>query len=388
MKRYLAFPSHLVDVARKIGRISDSLGFRVYAVGGVVRDIILGRDVWDVDFVVEGDAIRVAEELARSEGVRAHTFERFGTAHLKLGRLKVELARARREVYPEPGAYPLVEPASLEEDLRRRDFTVNAMALSVNPEDFGLLIDPLGGFFDLQKGILRILHPRSFVEDPVRIQRALRFAGRFGFLLSPSTERRLTEAVGLIGKAPRGRVLGELKLALREKRPLAVLELYKHYGVLGEVLGGFVWEDWLMRGIEEVSELHSERFPSERLQYGWLYVVALRPSEGERFFEEIGAPSFSREASFFFKRDFRNVLKRLRFARSRYEVYRTLKSLPLGALLLLGAERSVRGKVFDFLENLRFFKVPRERVEELMKLGYRGKELGEKIEELKRELMG
>ncbi|MDQ7082828.1 MAG: hypothetical protein Q9N34_07680 [Aquificota bacterium] len=135
-----------------MGRTAEASGYRVYLVGGAVRDMILGREVKDVDFVVEGDAVDLAKRVAERFGADLHPFPEFGTAHLKVGNFKLEFATARRETYPRPGSYPKVERASLKEDLIRRDFTINALAVSINPGDFSTLIDFFGGLKDLKEG--------------------------------------------------------------------------------------------------------------------------------------------------------------------------------------------------------------------------------------------
>ncbi|RUM28587.1 MAG: poly-A polymerase, partial [Aquifex sp.] len=171
-RKKVKIPENIEEIAREVGEIAKEKGFKAYIVGGVVRDILLGKEVWDVDFVVEGNAVELAKELAKRHGVNVHPFPEFGTAHLKIGKIKLEFATARRETYSRPGAYPKVEPASLKEDLIRRDFTINAMAISVNSEDYGTLIDYFGGLRDLKDKVIRVLHPVSFIEDPVRILRA------------------------------------------------------------------------------------------------------------------------------------------------------------------------------------------------------------------------
>ncbi|HVY96317.1 MAG TPA: hypothetical protein VHA54_05085 [Solirubrobacterales bacterium] len=160
----------------------------VYLVGGAVRDLLLGRPRGDVDVVVEGDAAALAARL----GADPTAHDRFGTAKVVLDDHEVDVATARREYYPEPGALPVVAPGgSIEEDLGRRDFTVNAMALPLHRE--AELIDPHGGRADLEAGLLRVLHPASFTDDPTRALRAARYAARFGFALEPETERLLRE---------------------------------------------------------------------------------------------------------------------------------------------------------------------------------------------------
>jgi tRNA nucleotidyltransferase (CCA-adding enzyme) len=158
----------------------------VYLVGGAVRDLLLGRPRGDVDVVVEGDAAALAARL----GAEPTAHDRFGTAKVALDGHEVDVATTRRESYPEPGALPLVSPgASIEEDLARRDFTINSLAVPLRGE--AELIDPHGGRADLEAGLLRVLHPASFADDPTRALRAARYAARFGFALEPETERLL-----------------------------------------------------------------------------------------------------------------------------------------------------------------------------------------------------
>jgi tRNA nucleotidyltransferase (CCA-adding enzyme) len=205
----------LVRMHPELAPVRDAGGDPVYLVGGAVRDLLLGRGRADVDLVVEGDAATLASRL----GAEVVSHERFATAKVRLDGHEVDIATARSESYPHPGALPVVEPAAhVEDDLRRRDFTINAMAIPLQGEP--RLIDPCGGQADLATRKLRVLHPRSFEDDPTRAIRAARYAARFGFELEPETaallreadlgavsaDRRQAELLRLAGepKAPRG----------------------------------------------------------------------------------------------------------------------------------------------------------------------------------------
>lgn len=191
--RDLLPPAALAALAQA-GETGRREGAAVYLVGGVVRDLLLGKECADLDLVVEGDGPSLARNLAASWGARVVCHPRFGTASVFFphgGRLDV--ATARRETYPHPGALPRVEPANLAADLARRDFTVNAMAVDLRPGLFGRLQDPYGGLADLRAGLLRILHPRSFLDDPTRVLRAARLEERLGFRLEPLTLARAVE---------------------------------------------------------------------------------------------------------------------------------------------------------------------------------------------------
>ncbi len=185
----------------------------VYLVGGTVRDVLLGEESFDVDIAVEGDAIALARELARVLGGRVTPHEKFGTAVVKYGEDgRVDVVTTRTEFYDAPGALPTVERAGLREDLYRRDFTINAMATSLKPGDFGRLVDPFGGRDDLESGILRVLHNLSFIDDPTRIFRAIRYEARYGLRLEDHSARlaRSTIEMGLVGDLSSARLRDEL----------------------------------------------------------------------------------------------------------------------------------------------------------------------------------
>ena len=394
-KKKVKLPRNVKPLAEEIGKVSRELGYRVYIVGGAVRDILLGKDIWDIDFVVEGDAVKLAEEVAKRHGVKTHPFPEFGTSHVKVEELKLEFATARRETYERPGAYPHVEQASVKEDLIRRDFTINAMAISLN-EDYGTLIDYFGGIRDLKDKMIRVLHPVSFIEDPVRILRALRFSGRFGFKLSKSTEKLLKQAVnlGLLEESARGRLMNEVRLALREDRLLEILRLYRRYKIFEHLIKGFQWtqklEDRLLK-LRKVVNWHSLEFPHERIDYGWVYLLLLlsevKPEVSREFLEDISAPSNIRRFLNFAQSEVYNFKRNLEKAEKPSEIYRLLKPLQTVELLILMTCENVTDKVKIYMEGLRDFKLEKEDIDSLKSKGYEGRELGMKIEELKREAM-
>lgn len=210
--------------------VRDLGGNPVYLVGGAVRDLLLGRGRADIDLVVEGDAAALASEL----GADVTSHERFGTAKVRLDGHEVDIATARAESYPHPGALPLVEPATLADDLRRRDFTINAMAIPLRGEPH--LIDPHGGQADLVAKRLRVLHPRSFEDDPTRAIRAARYAARFGFELEPETAELLRRAdLGTVSADRREAEL--LRLASEPSAPDAY-RLLEEWGLIQLRAGG------------------------------------------------------------------------------------------------------------------------------------------------------
>ena len=199
-----------------------SLGDRaagVYLVGGTVRDILLGEESFDIDIAVDGDAIELARSLAATLEGRMTPHERFGTAVvLYRDGERVDVVTTRTEFYDAPGALPTVERAGLREDLFRRDFTINAMAVSLQPADYGRLVDPFGGRTDLAAGLLRVLHNLSFIDDPTRIFRAIRYEARYGLRLEEHSARlaRACIEMGLVGDLSSARVRDELQTLLED----------------------------------------------------------------------------------------------------------------------------------------------------------------------------
>jgi len=251
-------------------------GLPLYAVGGCVRDWILKRPTKDLDLVVEGDAAAFVHRLSRRLKTAAKRFEEFGSWRFMLsGGGRIDVVRARRESYPAPAALPVVEPGTLKEDLYRRDFTINAMAVSITAEgsgtlaqgsgtptqgsgipaersgtpagSFGRLEDPYGGARDLRDGVLRILHPASFRDDPTRLFRAARFLCRFGLRLEPATACCLKESVegGYPFLLSRERVRNELLRILEEADPCCPFERLRHWGALGALFHRFRWDESL-----------------------------------------------------------------------------------------------------------------------------------------------
>jgi tRNA nucleotidyltransferase (CCA-adding enzyme) len=216
-------PTRHLQVLRQICRLADERDLSIYLVGGVVRDLMLKRGNWDLDLTVEGDGIAFARFVADRYGAELAVFERFATARLTFPNgLKIDIATTRRESYAQPAALPDVEPASLKEDLYRRDFTINAMAIQLNSPQFGLLYDPYGGRRDLKAKTIRVLHAGSFLDDPTRIFRAIRFEQRFGFRLERATARLIAQAAStnLIQRLSGPRLRNEILLLFAERDPM------------------------------------------------------------------------------------------------------------------------------------------------------------------------
>lgn len=228
-------PQGVQTILRQIGKLADDQGVHSYLVGGVVRDLLLGVPNLDLDIVVEGDGIQFAEILSRILKAELVTHIQFGTATLSFRKgLKLDIATARNESYPKPASLPLVTPGTLQDDLHRRDFTVNSLAIHLDGKRFGRLIDLHGGVSDLRRKWIRILHPKSFMDDPTRIFRAVRFETRFGFEIEPFTLARLKESLelDLIEKLSPKRKRTDLFLLFKELDPTKPLLRLDELGAL------------------------------------------------------------------------------------------------------------------------------------------------------------
>ncbi len=228
-------PKFLRQLLHQLGAVADQQDVRVYLVGGFVRDLLLRQENLDVDIVVEGDGIGFAEAFAATTDCRIRSHAKFGTAVIILpDGFKIDVASARLEYYDRPGALPRVEHASIRHDLYRRDFTINTLTISLNQEKFGQMLDFFGGQRDLKDKSIRVLHNLSFIEDPTRLFRAVRFEQRLGFRIGQQTERLMRSAVrmNLVKKVGGARILSELQQILDEPQVVFALRRMEQFDLL------------------------------------------------------------------------------------------------------------------------------------------------------------
>lgn len=228
-------PENITWLLESAGRCAGEMGFSAFVVGGLARDIILNRENFDIDLVIEGEGIRFAGELARKHGADVRCYKRFGTAVMTFpDGYKLDVATARTEIYEHPAALPKVLPGSIRDDMYRRDFTINTLAVSLNPGHFGELLDLFNAEKDIKGKVIRIMHDLSFIDDPTRVFRAVRFEQRFGFKIVRSTEKLIkdTVAMNIFDRLAGYRISSELKLILQEKDPLPALKRLEELGVL------------------------------------------------------------------------------------------------------------------------------------------------------------
>lgn len=234
-------PPNLLAFLKRASRVAKEMGYSLYPVGGFVRDLLLGTPTLDIDLVVEGDAIALARRLAQEVGGRVHSHSRFGTAKLIFEESPVaplsslDFVTARTEFYEHPTALPSVERSSIKQDLHRRDFTINILAVSLDEESYGELLDFYGGERDIEEGLIRVLHNLSFVEDPTRILRAIRLEQRLGFKVEKRTEELIHDALDLLPRVSGERIYQELEAIFQEEEPTKVLERLQSLEVLSHI---------------------------------------------------------------------------------------------------------------------------------------------------------
>jgi tRNA nucleotidyltransferase (CCA-adding enzyme) len=236
------------SILQQTAQIAARLKMSLYIVGGPVRDCLLRRTVTDLDLTTEGDAIALARAAAHELNGTWKKFDRFGTAKLQLpGRSSpIDLATTRTETYAHPGALPEVTHGNIRADLVRRDFTLNALGIRLDGEHLGELIDLHNGERDLAAGALRVLHERSFTDDPTRLFRGARFEQRFGFVLADETRALIAPALPVIDQVSGDRIRRELELIFREEQPWQVLVRLAEWGVLQQIDRDLTLDDWIV----------------------------------------------------------------------------------------------------------------------------------------------
>ena len=286
IEQYL--PQHLVELVKNISGQADKLGHRVYLVGGIVRDLLLGYPNFDLDLVIEGDAMELAQQIAEISQAKLVTHPRFGTAKLNYGNFTIDMATARGETYAKPGALPTVTPGTLHDDLFRRDFSVNAMAISLAFNDYGDLIDPYQGRSALEHRLIRVLHPKSFSDDATRILRAIRYEQRLGFNLEPQTARLLKRDIPMLDAISGDRIRHELELILREKYPEYVFKQLDELGVLQRINLCLKGDGWIAERFDKARQLSKPGYlPS---LYFCLFIYPLSERENEQFIHRLNMP--------------------------------------------------------------------------------------------------
>lgn len=394
-------PKKIQGLLFLIGQKADSQGYRVYAVGGFVRDLILGEENYDLDIVVEPNALDFARELNRFLDGSINLFEQFGTAKIVLrDGLKIDLATARTEFYSQPGALPQVELSTIKQDLFRRDFTINTMAFHLNIEKFGNFLDFFDGLKDTRQGLIRVLYNLSFVEDPLRILRAIRFEQRYDFIIEEETLAFLDNALKnrVINKVSRERLFEEISLIFQERDPVKVIKRLNDFKLLPVLFPKVDIDIDTFNLLEEVQKVlfyFHQGLEITKLKKSVPYLCALYYHEN---IKEIHSVLYQVRLP-------RDIKKRVlltlettpEIAQKLAEkgvnpslVYEYLKPLPMESLIFLSAcsnNLRVWGYIKEYLERLRY-EFPLITGEDLKELGYKpGPLFKEVLEEVKKAKM-
>lgn len=374
------FPPEIFRLLRTSGEVARELGFSAYLVGGSVRDLLRGETNLDIDIVIEGDGIKFAQALGKRLDARIRTHSRFGTAVIITEFLKFDVATARTEYYETPAALPRVEMSSIKKDLYRRDFTINTLAIRLNSDKFGQLLDFFGGQRDIKDKTIRILHNLSFIEDPTRAFRAIRFSERFGFKLSKHTLNLMKTAVrmNLFDKLSGARLYDELNLLFTETEPiraikrLAELDLLKFIHPRLRVTKAL---EETFEAIQETLAWFKLLFIEEEVNGSHLFLMALieqlRGPERNKVLQRLCVPPKVAEGLLEGIETARQVLTKLKKPSHR-DTYYALQSLSLQTILFAMAkakEKEQKRAISLYLTTLRNIK-PELTGKELKEMGY------------------
>ncbi len=373
------FPSFIVNLLQTTGEMADEIDMNAYLVGGSVRDLLRGEQNLDIDIVIEGDGIRFAGELSRRLHGKLRIHDAFQTAkiteirfpisdsRLPISHFIMDIATARTEYYEKPATLPKVETSSIKKDLYRRDFTINTLAVKLNKKDFGTLIDFFGAQRDIKEKTIRVLHNLSFIEDPTRAFRAVRFSERFGFKISKHTQNLIKSALrfNLFDKLSGARLYDELLLTFHETEPVRALKRLSDYGLLKVIHPELKFSEQfgsLFQKIHDTISWYNLLFLEKRIDTGTLclmtFVSFLQKDQQELTLKRLSTPSKTRET----------ILKRLESAKDVADslnpddpvnIYHTLKGLNVEALLFVMAKsenRKIQKAISRYLIELKDIK--------------------------------
>lgn len=373
------FPPLIYDLLKLAGEVADQSGINAYLVGGSVRDLLRGEQNLDIDIVVEGDGISFAKVLGERLHAKVRTHDRFGTAKIIADKLKLDVASARTEYYESPAALPTVETSSIKKDLHRRDFTINTLAVKLNLKDFGLLMDFFGGQRDLREKTLRVIHNLSFIEDPTRAFRAVRFSERFGFKLSKHTENLIKSTIkmNLFNRLSGTRLYEELLLAFNETEPVKTLRRLSEFGLLKVIHPNLAFSSELEATLQSMFETRAWfnlLFLEESPDRGALYLMALlsglKEAEIKDAIERLSAAPKVRELIIKGIPQSKDVLRRLPL-NNPVDLYHLLSGISLEVLLFsmaVSRDKQKQKSISQYLIELRKIK-PVLKGDDLKKMG-------------------
>ncbi|MBL0716950.1 MAG: CBS domain-containing protein, partial [Desulfosarcina sp.] len=365
-------PERILDMLKDIGRVADETNYKAFVVGGFVRDLFLYKKNEDIDIVIEGDGIAFAKQYAKLIGGRLHYYKKFGTAIITLpDGFKIDVASARLEYYKFPAALPTVEMGSIKLDLFRRDFTINTLTIQLTPGKFGILIDFFSAQRDLKDKTIRVLHNLSFVEDPTRVFRAIRFEQRFDFTIGKLTSNLIKNTVKMdIFKNLSGRrVFSEFRQILEEENPLPAIKRMNDYNLLKIIHYGINLNkktEKLLTAIKNVLSWYDLLFIEESYMQWAVYFLALISHTDREISDEICKKlTLSPELNIFFSKK-RIKAEKVLFDLERNRllsnsiIYKQLSSFQTELILYMMAsarEERIQKAISDYFTKLRYVKV-------------------------------
>lgn len=373
------YPDEVYNTLVQIGQIAHRLGLKAYAVGGFVRDLLLQTTNFDIDIMVNGDAIPFATQAAKEFNAECKLIDRFHTAHMYLPGMTVDFSSARKEIYEQPGALPTVSLSSnITDDLHRRDFTINAIALSISPDKPFELVDPFGGARDIERKQIKILHAKSFEDDPTRLYRALRFADRFNFNLEPTTEDLFDTAIAMNAPAtvsPK-RIAAEIDKCFQEKRPLTLLNKYQSAGLLSFFHKSFTRlkrPAFSFCMVKAVATRLSFKFKniSENALFWSLLLLSIPPAEAQPLLNASGLPHSITNTIWNTLTSFSSVPQKLIAANDNFSIYKTLSEATpetTGLMLLCFKQPEITSKLNTYVNELSKIK-PAISGDDLLEIG-------------------
>ena len=378
-------PKELLGLLRSAGELAAKSEQNLYLVGGAVRDLLLNQANLDIDLVLEGDAPSLARQLARLSNSKVVTHPRFGTATITENTISIDIVTARSETYARPGALPRVKPGTIRDDLYRRDFSVNAMAVKLHTAQFGELVDPFNGKNDLDNKLIKILHKDSFKDDPTRIWRAIRYEQRLNFKLDSETEHILRRDLAFMDSVSGDRLRHELERILEEPAPEKAIRRAGELGALQMLQPYLKGDKWLSGRFEQARNFTPH--PHDDIITYWALLVWRLEKDGiEEFIKRL---RLKRESSKIL-RDITNLKRTLPSLDKREqmpsEIYRYLanyKPQAIQAASIATDSKLVRGRLLLYLSNLRL-TAPILSGHDLQQMGVPpGRKLGRMLRDLK-----
>lgn len=363
--RFKKQPKEILERLKLVSKVSEELGYPAYIVGGFVRDLIMGLKDFDLDIVVEGNGIHFARELSRKMAAGMVEHKRFGTATLlNPDKVKIDVVTARKERYDAAAALPKVIPAAIKDDLARRDFAINAIALNLTKNFFGDLVDFFKGREDIKNKRIRVLHDDSFIDDPTRILRAIRFEQRMAFKIEARTRKLMRRAIGqdMLEKVHKHRLRDEITLILKEQRAIGCLKRIQRLCGLNFIHPGmFISEDSFIL-LKKVKGLYrwfqEECSHKHKIQLWHLYLMCMfedvDPLSLKKILSDFAFHKTERAKVFSFKADVPKVILRLKNKLLPSYVHKILAGLDYEVVLLALLKTDtarVKEKIKEYLKN-------------------------------------